>query len=171
MRVGNSQLKMGCHTMAKQRQSLSFKPFWAVVAPGIARQLHLWGYLKDPSSIGGKQLSSLRVSSQLSAYNWMSYQSNTTSRYILWTIPSCHDALSMHLNEPLFIGSRQLARELATVNRMSYQGKTMQGMSFELFWAVIAPSNSPSTASFMTFEGSQVYWWKTTCTWVGNCQL
>ena len=38
------------------------------------------------------------------------------------------------------------------------KARQLQGMSFQPFSAVMAPWNSPSTASLNTFEGAIIYW-------------
>ena len=55
--------------------------------PWTARQLHLSIHMKDPLSIGGRQLARQLV---ITPENKMSCQGKETSRYVIWTIQSCH---------------------------------------------------------------------------------
>ena len=55
--------------------------------PWTARQLHLSIHMKDPFSIGGRQLTRQLV---IAPENKMSCQGKETSRYVIWTIQSCY---------------------------------------------------------------------------------
>ena len=83
--------------------------------PTTAHQLHLWRHLKDPSSVGDRQLTRQLA---IAPENEMLYQGKEISWYVIWTIQSCHDALEhpwIHLKDPS-IGNRQRAHRLPIVN-------------------------------------------------------
>ena len=107
---------------------------------------------------------SLSRSRQLLTENEMSYQSETTSRHVISTIQSCHGTLEQLVNCILkyiwrihiyweytacaWVGNFQLRMEC------HIKARQRQGISFKPFRAIIAPWNSPSTASLKSFGGS-----------------
>ena len=124
---------------------------------------------------------SLSRSRQLLTENEMSYQSETTSRHVISTIQSCHGTLEQLVNCILeyiwrihiyweytacaWVGNFQLRMEC------HIKARQRQGISFNLFRAIVAPWNSPSTASLKSFGGSIIWWGEEAWAEVGNCQL
>ena len=92
----------------------------------------------------------------------------TMSRYVISTIQSCHGALEQPINcifEYIWrihhlMGRTAWAQVVNCQLRMGchVKARQLQGMSFQPFSAVMAPWNSPSTASLNTFEGAIIYW-------------
>ena len=90
--------------------------------PGIARQLHLWIHLKDPSSNGGTQFAP-----KLGIVNWewdvISRQNIAKVCHLNYSEPSWCPQIArqlhlwIHLKDQSYNGDRQFAPEWGIVNR------------------------------------------------------